>query len=99
MSSLAKTRPRFRTRSGRSRAISSPGTARGRFRGCASCARSLRDDLFGPHFDRFLERLELPGEEVIGAGDENALRVANAFHQLLELRDVAVLVVRAVDEE
>src|SRR6185436_17852044 len=97
--SRRRMRTRFRMRSGRSPATSSRGTALGRFWDCAFCARSLRDDLFRPHLDRLFERLELLGEEVIGAGDDDALGVADAFDELLQLRDVAVLVLRAVDEE
>src|SRR6059058_5752603 len=49
--------------------------------------------LFRPGPQRLLDGVELLGEEMIGAGDDHALGVADAADQLLQFAGVAVLVV------
>src|SRR5262249_46713894 len=58
-----------------------------------------RQHFLGPGPHRLLHRVQLLGEEVIGAGDDHALRVAHFLDQLLQLAHVAVLVSGAVQKE
>src|SRR5206468_690931 len=78
-------------------AISSRGTACGRSRGCASSG--ARCDFLRPGANGLIDRIELFREEVIRAGDDNALGVAHLRNELLELLHRAVFVFGAMQKK
>src|ERR1700736_3402146 len=100
--SRTRSRKRMRTRSTRASSalfpdISSHGTAFGRSRDCGFSG--VRYDFFGPDANRLVHHVELLCEEVIRAGDDDALRVAHLRDELLELLDRSVFVFRAVQKK
>src|SRR3954447_14493585 len=102
--SAPPTPPKFADRGSSARfpAISSRGTERGRFSGSVFYAtgwRSPFDDAGGPDAQRLFDRIELPREEVIGAGDDHRLRIADLLAERFELLHVAMLVLRAVQDQ
>src|SRR3954452_22421149 len=91
-----------RASSVRSPATSSRGTERGRFSGSVFYAtgwRSPFDDAGGPDAQRLFDRIELTREEVIGAGDDHRLRIADLLAECFELLHVAMLVLCAVQDQ
>src|SRR5260221_6300599 len=69
------------------------------FNGASFQRSRTAEDLFRPGPHRLVDGVELLGEEVVGAGDDDALGVPHLLGQLLQLANFAVLVLRAVQEE
>src|SRR5438270_2321003 len=65
---------------------------------CRNC-KSAFDDAGGPDAQRLFDGIELAREEVIGAGDDHRFGVADLLTELLQLLDVAMFVLRAVQDQ
>src|SRR5439155_15261694 len=81
----------------RSPDICSHGTACERSRDCAFSG--ARYDFFRPGANGLIDRIELFREEVIRAGDNDALCIAYLRNEFLEFLDRSVLIFGAVQKE